>query len=103
MLEKSAAAAAARSTYRSLLRAAASLPEGPVRNKALANVRSLAREAASEAEAAEEEQATTARSIGDGDGDKRKISLSSAAAPATLLFRWVSGLPQVRWRRDLCL
>ena len=84
------AAATAASAYRRLLRAATSLPEGPVRSKAVANVRSLGREGGGAS------PATTAAAA-KSRGDIRAGSLTASDADsASLLFHWVSRLPKVR-------
>ena len=98
------AAATAASAYRRLLRAAESLPEGPVRTKAVANVRSLGREGGKGGRAAAGEETTSSRSSsssGGGADIRGEASLTAFdALSATLLFRWVARLPKVRfeWR-----
>ena len=64
-------------------------PEGPVRSKAVVNVRSLGREGA--------EASAPSPSTNDDDDDIRGSSLTrSDAFSASLLFRWVARLPKVR-------
>lgn len=90
-LERAAATAA--SAYRRLLRAAASLPEGPVRSKAVANVRSLGREHGGGAPSVER---TTAAAASKGDIREGSLTASDAAS-ASVLFRWVARLPKVQY------
>ena len=89
------AAATAASAYRRLLRAAASLPEGPVRSKAFANVRSLGREGGRGEGGASPPNGPGAADIRGG------ASLTASdALSASLLFRWVARLPKVRCEKS---